>query len=176
MTTLFYRCDNPGCIPGPGLPSGLVFRSWMPVEQGFPPSGSRSFSNLVWWASSRLGLFARRDLAELSIWSGKRKVHHLLVTPRWHRFPFMAPEALQLGDLWTHPDWREQGLARAAIAEAHRRFADRTPCFWYVTDAANAASIALITSCGYRLAGSGHRTRPFRIKAAGQFLLDSGTR
>lgn len=169
----FYcRQAGGGVDLAPGLDPGLAFRVWMPAIQGLPPPGSRSISNIVWWAFVRLGFFARRDLAELSIWRAGEMLHRLIVSPRWYRFPFMGARDLQIGGLWTRPDSRGQGLARAAIAEAHRLFAGRTPCFWYVVDMRNRASIGLIESCGYRLAGLGRRTRPLRIRIFGQFVLD----
>ncbi len=172
MTLHFYcRRGQSGSEIAAGLEPGMDFRVWAPA-QGIPPRGSRTFPNMVWWAFVRAGLFARRDLIELSIWRAGEMLHRLTVSPRWYRFPFMAAQDLQLGALWTRPDKRGQGLARAAIAEAHRLYAGRTPCFWYVADARNRASIRLIESCGYRLAGIGHRTRPFHIRLFGQFVLD----
>jgi RimJ/RimL family protein N-acetyltransferase len=149
----------------------MAFRVWMPATQAIP-RGSRTLPNIAWWALVRAGLFARRDLIELSIWCAGEMLHRLIVSPRWYRFPFMGAQDLQLGALWTRPDKRGHGLARAAVAEAHRLFAGRAPCFWYVVDARNQASIRLIESSGYQFAGFGHRTRPFHIRLLGQFVLD----
>ena len=91
----------------------------------------------------RCGLFADGRYSELSLWSGERRIHRLVVTPRWYRFPFMAPGDLQLGALLTDPAWRRQGLARLAMAVAHRLFAGPSQRLWYVTDEANVASLAL---------------------------------
>lgn len=173
MTLRFYCRPSRGEVEAAAsLEPGTDFRVWTPATQGMPPQGSRTLSNIVWWAFVRVGLFARQDLIELSIWRAGEMLHRLIVSPRWYRFPFMGPQDLQLGALWTRPDKRGQGLARAAIAEAHRLFAGRTPCFWYVVDARNQTSISLIESCGYQLAGIGQRTLPFHIRLFGQFVLD----
>lgn len=98
-------------------------------------------------------------------------LHRLVVTPRWYRFPFMEIDDLQIGAVWTRPEARGQGLARAAIAEAHRLFGEGPRRFWYVVDAGNSASISLIESCGYRLVGTGLRMRPFGVALLGRFRL-----
>jgi len=168
VKVLFYRRSE-GAADAVSPPQTAA-RVWRPAEHGWPPPGPRRLQNLVWWAFTALGLFPRRDFAEVSLWREGRLLHRLIVTPRWWRFPFMARDDLQIGDLWTDPDFRGQGFARAAIAEAHRRFPDR---FWYVVGVDNAASIRLIESCGYRLVGQGRRTRPLGVGAVGRFLLET---
>ncbi|HUE79347.1 MAG TPA: GNAT family N-acetyltransferase [Sphingomicrobium sp.] len=119
-----------------------------------------------------MGLFARPDFAEITMWDGGGMVHRLIVTPRWRRFPFMGRDDLQLGDLWTRPDVRGKGFARAAVATAHRLFGGQARCFWYVVQADNAPSIRLIETFGYTLVGRGRRTAPLGIRSAGSFLLE----
>ncbi len=90
---------------------------------------------------------------------------------RWYRFPFMAAADLQVGGLWTHPDARRQGLARAAMREALRGHARPGQRIWTLVDAGNIASVSLIRSLGYRLVGTGDRSAPGGIGAIGQFRL-----
>ena len=153
------------------LPKGCEFRHWRPAEEGPPPPGPHIGENRVWFAFDRLGLFASRAFEELSIWRGEQVLHRLVVTPRWLRFPFMAPGDLQIGALWTAPEARRIGLAAAAICEAHRRNARPGRCFWYLVDGENPASIGLAEACGYRLVGTGQRTRPLGVAALGQFRM-----
>jgi RimJ/RimL family protein N-acetyltransferase len=122
---------------------------------------------------ARLGLLDGRRFAEVSIWRDGSLVHRLIVTPRWFRFPFMSPGELQIGDLWTRPGNRGQGLAHAAIGEVHRLYSREASRFWYVVAEENAASIALIESCGYELVGVGRRTAPAGIRLAGRFEIES---
>lgn len=170
MTLLFYRRDPQDATAG-ALPPGITARSWRPAVDGLPRAGGQWCDNAIWWALDRLGFFARRDFAELTLWRGDRLLHRLIVTPRWFRFPFMAPGDLQIGDLWTHPDARGQGLARAAVAEALRRLPG-TP-LWYVVEAGNRPSVRLAEGCGYRLAGFGRRTRPLGIGLIGRFRIEA---
>lgn len=172
VTILFYRRAG-DATEAPRWPDGCELRCWRPASDGFPPPGPSVSENLAWFAFDRLGLFAFHGFEELSVWRQGLFLHRLIVTPRWFRFPFMAEDDLQIGALWTAPETRHCGLAKAAIHEAHWRHAAAGRSFWYVVDGGNTASIALAEACGYRLAGAGRRTRPLGVRGLGQFLIDS---
>ena len=168
----FYCLDAPAKMTGDMLlPDGADLRLWRPREDGFPPPRSRTFKNIIWWLFCRLGIFERSDFIELTIWLHGKLAHRLVVTPRWWRFPFMAPQDLQIGDLWTEPAIRGCGFAHCAIAAAHRGVLSCAPRAWYVTDEANIESARLAESCGYTLVGTGTRTAPLGLRALGRFRL-----
>jgi len=168
---LFYA-RAPAAAPFDAQPPvDIGIRHWRPAIDGPPRRAPMRGRNMCWWGMDRLGLFETHQFTEISLWRWGRMLHRLVLTPRWRRFPFMAPGDLQIGDLWTAPAAQRRGLARAAIAEAHR-LAGNAGRLWYVVDADNAASIALIESCGYRCVGTGRRTRPLGLALAGRFLLD----
>ncbi len=176
VTIRFYRRE--GRSPAQdtlGLPQGCEFKSWRPGEGGLPPGGPHRGENLIWFAFDRLGVFACGAFEELTVWRGGLLLHRLIVTPRWRRFPFMGPDDLQIGGLWTAPESRRIGLATAAIAEAHRRHAASGRRFWFLVDDDNVASIGLAETTGYRLVGTGGRTRPLGVSALGRFRMDSAT-
>jgi hypothetical protein len=172
--TVFF-CHAPGDPPPPPLPlpPGMTLRLWQPSKHGLPPRGSRTPVNVAWWLLDRLGAFGTDELTEFTVWRGDNMVHRLLVTPRWRRLPFMAPDDLEVGSIWTRPDARGQKLVRSIIGEAHRRFGDRERRWWWLTDEDNAASIASATGCHYRQVGTGYKTRPLGIGLWGQYRLDS---
>jgi len=172
VTVHFYRRAPGAHSPRPDLPPDLAIGCWRPEVDGFPKRGSRSVTNLFWWALAASGSLSRRGFCELTIRRQGRLLHRLVVTPRWYRFPFMAARDLQIGSVWTAPAARQQGLARVVIAEAHRRFAGEPVAFWYVTDATNSASAALARACGYELVAVGRRTRRFGSRLFGQFVID----
>lgn len=173
MSVHFYRYRPTAAdIPAPSLRGNFRLRCWQPHADGFPPAGSRRISNLFWWLLSKTGAFARAGFTEICIEREGLLVHRLIVTPAWFRFPFMARGDLQIGDVWTAPEARRQQLARAAVHEAHRRFAGDDADFWYVTDARNAASAALARSCGYRLVATGRRTRPMCTPLLGRYVIE----
>ena len=173
MTVRFFVRESGGTDSGgTTLSPDFTLTAWSPRNQRTLPLDPADPLRTLAWLQDRCRLFADGRYTELSLWRGERRVHRLIVTPRWYRFPFMEPGDLQLGALWTDPPSRRQGLARAAMAEAHRLFAGDAQRFWFVTDRANAASTALAHAAGYRLAGTGQRTSPIGIALLGQFRLD----
>lgn len=173
MTIAFLARDGDDSrAPESNVPEGLVWQVWRPG--GKLALQALAFDPLRWAVTMqhKLGLFEDERYTELGIWSAATLVHRLIVTPRWHRFPFMAAGDLQIGGLWTHPTWRRRGLARVAIERAHRLFAIPGQRFWYVTDSANAASLALARGAGYRLVGEGRRTKPVGIALLGWFEIE----
>lgn len=166
MSVCFFLREVELGLDASSLPPGVSMRVWTPSLR---PELARC---MAVWLQNRLGLFADGRFAELSLWRDDELVHRLIVTPRWHRFPFMERGDLQLGELWTNPAHRRKGFALAAMNEAHRLFGGPGQRFWYVTDADNLRSAALARSAGYEQVGTGQRTSPAGIRLLGQFKLD----
>ncbi len=169
MTTLFYRRAP---VPPPGeepLPRGCTLRFWTPDR--LPPR--LNAENLAWFGLARARVFARPGFVEITLWRDRTLLHRLIVTPRWYRFPFMARDDLQVGALWTCPAARGHGFAGIAIAAAHRYLGADVPPLWYVTDAANTASIRLAERNGYTHVANGRRTAPLGIRALGRYIIDA---
>ena len=171
MSVLFYLCDGRARARA-SLAEDFEIQCWRPAFDGFPPRRWRSIPNLCWWAFGKLRIFANRSFGAIRIERHGQVLHRLIVTPAWYRFPFMAPDDLQIGALWTSREARRQQLAASAIGEAHRRFGSERSRFWYLTDAENVASGALARACGYRLVAVGRRTRPLGISLLGRFVVD----
>ena len=126
---------------------------------------------MVWWLFDRLGIFANPHSGVLMILDADKIVHRSLVTPRWFRFPEMGRRDLQIGDTWTDPGHRSRGLAKAALAAIHERWEGTYERMWYLVEEGNLPSVRVIENCGYRLAGTGERTRPLGIGAFGRFVI-----
>ena len=171
MSILFYRREG-GESAAEATPTPHVVKVWSPREDGPPPIGSRRPSNWIWWLFDGLGLFSRPDFREITIWNDGRLVHRLIITPRWFRFPFMGRGDLQVGDLWTHPGMRGQGLARLALATV-RALTEPEDLLWYLVEADNTASIRLAEAACYRCVGWGRRTRAMGLAPLGRFRLEA---
>ncbi|MGN6817581.1 MAG: GNAT family N-acetyltransferase [Sphingomonas sp.] len=153
------------------LPEGMILRVWQPARHGFPPRGSRTRDNIAWWLLNRLGVFATDEFTELTVWQGDTRIHRLIVSPRWHRSPFMAGDDLEVGNMWTLPEARGQKLGHIISGEAHRLFDDRERRWWGWTEADNAPSIAIAARCNYRSIGTGYKTRPWGVGLWGQYIF-----
>lgn len=176
MTILFLsRGLRPG-EPRPPLPEDLTLRVWRPRADGLPTLSRHFSTNIAWWAFDRFGLFTNAEFHEFTIWRGEQQLHRLIVTPRWRRFPFMAPDDLQIGALWTAPLARRQGIARLAILHAlgamEARPGHDARRIWFAVDSVNEPSVRLGHRCGFTLAGHGRRTAPLGLAVLGTFCLD----
>lgn len=167
----FYVLEADQPLPRSALPAGYVVRTWRPRRDGPTARHVPLIPNVFWWLFDRFGIFANRSAGVLMILAGDTLVHRSLVTPRWFRFPGMGRQDLQIGDTWTHPDHRGRGLAKAAIAAIHQAWTQEFRCMWYLVDESNQASVRVIEACGYRYIGAGDRTRPWGIRALGQFVM-----
>jgi len=173
LSVVFFLREADGSTGQPrDLPDGLTMQVWHPHGRGMRSALPADPLRLAVTIQDRLGLFDDDRYSELSLCCATTRVHRLIVTPRWHRFPFMARGDLQLGGLWTHPAWRRRGLARSAVAEAHRLFDAPGQRFWYVADTSNAASMGFARAAGYRIVGQGRRTKPMGLAILGQFRLE----
>lgn len=151
------------------LPDGYSVEVWRPRNDGLALKGLSFRKYAVWWLFDRIGLFSNSLAGVIMIKHGRRIVHSSLVTPKWYRFPEMAPGDLQIGDVWTAEDQRGRGLAKIAISEIHQRWGRSFDQMWYIVSDDNKASIRLAKSLGYGLSATGVRTKPGNISAIGQF-------
>ena len=168
---VFYRIDKGHAQAEPDVPQDVDIAFWQPARHGRPTGLFASRTNRVWWLLDRLGIFARRDFTVVAVYRDSALLHRLIITPKWYRFPDMSPRDLQMGMLWTAPEARGQGLARAAIAAAHRRFAGQFDRMWYLVEEDNTASRRLIERLGYREIGRGWRTAPLGLSPIGRFRM-----
>jgi ribosomal protein S18 acetylase RimI-like enzyme len=119
-----------------------------------------------------LGLFANPGYGVLVVYHGGRLVHRSGLFPRHARFPFMAQDDLQIGDVWTDPGHRRRGIASFAIRQLVADKAKHGRRIWYVVEADNARSIQMVEGLGFVRVGIGTRTRRLRLSLFGQFVMN----
>lgn len=144
---------------------------WQPsFGTPFPP-GRSDPRILSYSAMHALGLFRSRDYAMVMLRDGAGAIaHSSMVMPGFARFPFMAADDLQIGATETRPQHRGKGLAVRAIDEIVGRFG-RARSYWYLTEVANEASVAVIRKAGFRYAGSGDKCPRFGLRAFGFYAI-----
>jgi GNAT superfamily N-acetyltransferase len=98
--------------------------------------------------------------------------HSSMIMPSFARFPFMERRDLQIGATQTRAEYRGRGLAVWAIDEAVARFGDDRS-YWYLTNAANAASIAVIRKAGFTFAGTGDKEPRLGLRSLGYYAISS---
>jgi GNAT superfamily N-acetyltransferase len=170
---LFYciDCDRSPFPAARSLP-GIVAEVWHPSGLSLAPLCGFSFlSRVIWPAFHRFGLFGNRDHAILWLHRDSICLHRTLLIPPFFRFPFMAPDDLQCGDIWTAPNERGRGLAAAGVTAALRHGWKPGRRIWYLTEIGNEPSCRLARNLGFSLVGHGRRTRPLGLRVFGQFLM-----
>jgi GNAT superfamily N-acetyltransferase len=174
-TFLFYRYDT---LPTDGaprtLPSGYAWRLWTPDRGGIAPHGLSLVPFGVWTTMHRLRLFSNGEYRVLVVYFDGHLVHRSGLYPRYARFPFMAREDVQIGDVWTDPAHRNRGLASFALQQLVEATAGHDRRVWYVVEASNAASIRTVQKSGFALVGTGARTKRLGLALLGQFVLAPG--
>ena len=173
MTDFFYAQSSDTNSPMDLAPLDGHYTSvlWRPGTGGLVPSGVSKVPFAAWWLLHSLRVFYNRDYAVFVIYDGDKVIHRSVVFPRYFRFPFMAKYDLQIGDTWTLPEYRGQGLASFAIRAI--TYACRRPSrtFWYVVEQDNLASIRVIEKAGFVKVGEGIRTKRFGLRALGAFVI-----
>lgn len=165
---------HPGAPPPqPRLGGSYRWELWRPGLLRLRPPGSGR-APWAWWLFHYARVFANRDYAALLLWQDRRLAHRSLIFPGYFRFPFQARQDLQIGDTWTDPADRGQGLATFALRHIV------TVCslpgkrrFWYIVEENNPASIRVVEKAGFQLVGRGQRTSRWGIRLLGAYRLDA---
>lgn len=145
---------------------------WNPAPSRIRPAGLPLYPFGLWWLMHNAGLFANRDYGILIVRCGAEPVHRSCIFPGDLRFPFMAKEDLQIGDVWTHPDHRGRGIAKCVLSTiiGLPRFRGRR--FWYVVEESNVPSIRAARDAGFSLLGRGVKHRRLGLSAMGYYSID----
>lgn len=138
------------------------------------PKGISFMPFAIWWLFHSFRIFTNQDYSLCLIYHKETVVHRSGVFPRYFRFSFMAPDDLQIGDVWTHPAYRNKGLATIAMERVVHEFIKTGRRFWYVTDKENFPSINVIEKAGFVRAGEGLRTKRFGVSLLGSYVLING--
>jgi RimJ/RimL family protein N-acetyltransferase len=83
----------------------------------------------------------------------------------------MDNHELQIGSLWTEPNYRGMGLATCAIQEILRNAPHLGQVYWYIVAKDNHASIRVAEKNGFTLYGVGRRTERWNVSLLGTFEL-----
>jgi len=145
---------------------------WRPsLSRPFPP-GRRDPRILSYSFMHTAGLFETPSYSMVRLSAPDGSIaHSSLIMPRFARFPFMGLDDLQIGATETSPTHRGRGLAVRAIDETIAALGHSGRTFWYLTEDANTASIAVIRKAGFSLVGRGTKVPRFGLTPLGYYAI-----
>lgn len=148
---------------------------WSPsLRTPFPP-GRHDPRIMAYSGMHAFGMFACPEYSMVMIrHRAGALAHSSMIIPAFARFPFMGANDLQIGATETPPEFRGRGLAAWAIAEIVARHGPHRT-YWYLTEAANTASVAVIRKAGFHLAGTGDKQPRFGLRALGYYAIGAPT-
>jgi hypothetical protein len=142
---------------------------WIPTLLQLKPKGFKLVPFGVWWMFHYTHIFKNRAYKIYLLRMVGSVVHRSCLFPPFFRFPFMCPNDLQIGDIWTAESERQQGLSVVVLNHILNDYHNRT--IWFLCEAGNMASESLARSVGMELFGVGRRTSPLGIGVFGQFVV-----
>ena len=134
-----------GCSPD------FWVRDWLPSLSDPHPPGVSGPSSTGFLLLHALHLFSTSDYYAVAIDLGDRNVHRSVVFPKDPRIGFMDSTDLQVGNIYTDPTFRRQGLALAALNRIREKFPGRR--LWFFADPHNLPSLKLAKAAGFHVAG-----------------------
>lgn len=144
--------------------------SWWNTSMSWRPPGADLSKSLAWLMLYGSGIINHRSLCVLTYQLQGSIVHWSYVIPPWYRFPFMAGDDLQIGNLWTDPRFRCHGLASNAVNRICRRFGSNHN-LWYITAVDNPTSRRIAEKSQFVNVGSGYRSSPCGLSLLGRFHI-----
>jgi RimJ/RimL family protein N-acetyltransferase len=144
---------------------------WRPSWCGVVPPGVRRRALYAYWLFHYGRVFRNRDYCLVVIRDQQRVAHYSAAYPGFFRFPFMAADDLQIGAVWTEPEYRGRGLAKIGVDALLAEIGRRERKVWYVVDEENAPSIRVAQNVGFSLVGAGVKQPRFRLSLLGAYVI-----
>lgn len=168
---LFFRGPSETSPPRT-LPDGYSYTFWKPTLLSLKPSCLAFHPKfVVWWLFHHLRFFSTKGYRILLISKSQETAHYSFIFPRWSRFPFMSPEDLQVGDVYTSEPHRGRGLARFALRKIVEIYGSNTENLWYLTTSDNLSSVKVAENTGFTLHGKGIRRKRLGLNFLGAYQL-----
>jgi len=169
----FYKHNNNTVIHLKQKPDDVTLVLWNPRMSFFLPKDVPFFPNYIWLLMHYLGLFSNKKFGLALLYKKNKLIHRTLITPKYFRFPFMAKEDIQVGDLWTDSKYRNFGLATTALqAIVQLHSVDTNASIWYVTEGNNIPSVHTALKNNFQLYGTGEKISVFGVALFGRYTIN----
>ena len=157
---LYYRIDDSSRrIPALHKDTTFQLQLWQPSTFEFVPEGLPKIPFAAYWGFHYFRVFKSCNYRFCTIYDNSRLIHYSATFPAFFRFPFMNREDVQIGSIYTDPDYRGQGLAQLGVTHLLHNLSEVQRRIWYVVEATNKTSIRLAERVGFQLVGTGEKSR-----------------
>jgi len=154
---------------------GLELVVWKPGIGSFRPSKLSIYPFGILSVMHYLRIVHCPDYSVFLVVKDGEPIHYATLVPKYFRYPFMGTTDLQIGPIWTHPNFRGQGIAPVVIRSILTGAHPQERRFWYVTRSDNTASMNVAKKTGLRFVGMALRKARFGSFLLGQFALGNQT-
>ncbi len=140
----------------------IKIHTWQPsLLRIIPPNSSKSY--ILLWIFHYLKVFKNKKYRAYSIIKDEMAICTAVCVPALFRWPFMGSNDIQIKSVYTHTNFRKQGLAYHLISEVLKTEMNEETTFWYMTNENNFSSINLCQKLGFVMVGKfKHKTKyPF---------------
>jgi RimJ/RimL family protein N-acetyltransferase len=152
-------------------PANYDSECWKPRGWELKPRPLPTLPFSLWGLFHHLRFFPNRDYTLQLVTYRGACVHRSCAFPPYFRFPFMAVDDLQIGDIWTEEAHRGRGLALYAVTALVCSLQRPGRTFWYLCDEDNTASARVATKACFQLVGEGVRTKRMGSRLFGSFQI-----
>jgi len=155
---------------------------WYPSINNFAPrnfNGINKVYCLIWWIFIFLHIFTNNEYCIFLIYYKDTLVHHSYVIPKYYRFPFMSESDVQIGNIWTHPNFRGKGLALFAVNHIcknkfnlNSKRNKQIQKIWYLVNKNNLSSIKVAEKAGFKKVGYGSKKGLFGLNLFVKYIIN----
>lgn len=171
---LFYLSEGTE-TNSPTLPDGYIPHWYTPTWKSLRPRGGGYYPFLVWTLFHFLRVFHNHHYRVLEIYHKHNSIHRSCVFPPFFRFPFMRKDDLQVGDTWTHPTHRGNGLASFSLSYIVNELSSKSDRIWYLVEQDNIPSIRVAEKAGFLRVAKGTKLPRWGSMLLGQYVADNTT-
>jgi len=170
---LFFRSDCESDLPRTEDSSKIddLLEVWRPTLREFGPPGTALFPFCLWWVFHWTKIFGNDGYRIFLLKDHGELVHRSCLFPPYFRFPFMRPNDMQVGDIWTAESRRGKGMAAEVLRQILRDLSGIR--VWYLCESENIASVRLARSAGMTLYAVGLRTSKWGMSLFGRFEIQT---
>ncbi len=166
-----YKFNKQSRIANLSFNDNYKTTNWYPVIFSIKPKHLKFYPSCVWYLFHFFRVFHSRNYHIIKVIDNGLCIHRSCVFPKFFRFPFMNKDDIQIGDIWTHPNYRGKGIAKYILNEVVNKFKNKKIGIWYICQIDNHSSIKIAESIGFEMISNAKKIRFLGLNITGKYIL-----